>query len=291
MSADLLGAARTLLFVPGNRPERFAKAVAAGPDIVVIDLEDAVGAGDKDTARDHAREWFAAGNPGVVRINGHGTPWYDADLAMVGELDVPALVPKASDPAVLAAITGADVPVVALIETAAGVLAAHDVARVPGVHRLAFGSIDLAAEYGVDPNDRDALQMSRSMLVTASAAAGLAPPIDGVTTALTDQDALVCDLQYARRIGMTAKLCIHPSQVEAVHHGLRPSDDEISWAQRIVDSGGPDGSATAHDGHMIDAPVIARARRILADAARTGIHLRRNRRNAPGTEEPSDTHR
>ena len=85
----------TYLFVPGNRPERFSKAVAAQPDIVVIDLEDAVSAADKDTARGHVDEWLSTGNPGMVRINAVETDWHEADLALVGEHGVPVMVPKA----------------------------------------------------------------------------------------------------------------------------------------------------------------------------------------------------
>jgi citrate lyase subunit beta / citryl-CoA lyase len=263
--------ARTFLFVPGNRPERFSKAVAAQPDIVVIDLEDAVSAADKDTAREHVEEWLSTGNAGMVRINAVDTDWHEADLALVGKHGVPVMVPKAERADTirhLALLTPAPV-IVPLVESAAGITAAADICAAPGVQRLAFGSIDLAAELGIDPDDRDALLLSRSTLVLAAAAASLAGPIDGVTTALTDMGLLVDDFAYARRLGMTAKLCIHPAQVVAVHAAAAPSADELQWAQRIIAACGDDGSALAVDGQMVDAPVLARARRIAAAAHRS----------------------
>jgi citrate lyase subunit beta/citryl-CoA lyase len=263
--SDLIGAARSLLFVPGNRPERFAKAAAAQPDMVIVDLEDAVAPGDKDAARNHAAEWVAAGNPAMIRINGRGTAWYGADLAMVTSLGVPTMLPKA-DADTIGAVAASGVRIVALIETAVGVLDAPVLARMPGVERLAFGSIDLASELGVEPADREAFMSFRSSLVVASAAARLAGPIDGVTTVLDDEIALRTDVRHARRLGMTAKLCIHPAQVGVVHEGLAPSAEDIAWARRIVADMPSNGSATSIDGEMVDAPVLARARRILADA-------------------------
>ena len=118
--------ARTFLFVPGNRPERFSKAVAAQPDIVVIDLEDAVSAADKDTARGHVDEWLSTGNPGMVRINAVDTDWHEADLALVGEHGVPVMVPKAERADTIrhvARLTPAPV-IVPLVESAAGITAA-----------------------------------------------------------------------------------------------------------------------------------------------------------------------
>jgi len=132
--------------------------------------------------------------------------------------------------------------------------------------RCAFGSIDLATELGIDPGDREALLWARSVLVMASRAASIASPVDGVTTALRDVDTLTADVRYACRLGMTGKLCIHPSQIRPVHAALAPSAAELDWARRILDRAGPDGSATTVDGQMIDAPVVERARRILACA-------------------------
>jgi citrate lyase subunit beta/citryl-CoA lyase len=268
-SAEAIRLARSLLFVPGNRPQRFAKALAAEPDIIVIDLEDAVPAADKGAARRHVSEWLAAGNPAMVRIDAVGTDWHDDDLGLVAEHGAPVMLAKAEradDVTRIARLTAS--PVVPLIETASGVAAAAEICVAARVPRPAFGSIDLAAELGVDPRDRDAMLMARSILVLAAAAAQTAPPIDGVTTAMTDLQAVTDDYIYAKRIGMTAKLCIHPAQVSAVHAAAAPSAGELRWAQQIIAACGADGSAVAMDGEMVDAPVLKRARRIVSTAQR-----------------------
>lgn len=268
-SREEVASARSLLFVPGNRPERFAKAVGAGADVVIVDLEDAVGPSDKVAARDHVADWLVAGNVAMVRINASGTPWHDADVELVQRFAVPAMLAKAESPEQVSRVAGdSRVPVVPLIETAAGVLNAAAVSAAPGVVRTAFGSIDLATELGVSPEDREALLFARSSLVFGAAAARVAPPIDGVTTALTDPDVLASDVRYATRVGLTGKLCIHPAQVPAVHELLAPSAEDLDWAQRVLAAVGPDGSATSLDGKMIDTPVIERARRLLASAQR-----------------------
>src|SRR6476620_2342195 len=221
----LLGSARSFLFVPGNRPDRFDKAAAAGADVVVVDLEDAVAPTDKDHARDHLRGWLRAGNTAMVRINGRDTPWYEPDLELVAECGAATIVAKAEDSAELRRIADlrSGLTVVPLIETAAGILGAAAICAAPGVVRCAFGSIDL----GIDLGDREALLWARSVLVMASRAASIAPPVDGVTTALRDEDTLTADVTYARRLGMTGKLCIHPSQIHPVHAALAPSAAEL----------------------------------------------------------------
>lgn len=266
---ELVRSARSLLFVPGDRPDRFAKAVAAKPDIVVIDLEDAVSAEDKNGARAETARWLAAGNQAMVRINAAGTCWHDDDVSMIAEHRPAVMLAKAEHADEIGRIVteAPGVPVVPLVESAIGVTAVHELCTVPGVARLAFGSIDLANQLGVDPDDRDALLLHRTLLVLGSATAGLAPPIDGVTPSFTETDSVTSDFAYARRLGMGAKLCIHPRQVAAVHAAARPSDSEVEWATRIMGSGDPvGGSATAIDGQMVDAPVIERARRILVAA-------------------------
>ena len=159
-----------------------------------------------------------------------------------------------------------------LIETAAGMAAAHEICAVDDVARAPFGTIDFANDLGVDPDDREALQFYRSMLVLASAAAGLASPIDGVTTTFDRTDTVTADFKYSRRLGLTGKLCIHPTQVAAVHAAAAPSDGDIRWATAIVDavdSCGTNGGSAAVEGRMVDAPVVERARRILAERARS----------------------
>jgi citrate lyase subunit beta/citryl-CoA lyase len=250
-------AATTFLFVPGDRPGRFGKAAGSGADVVILDLEDAVAPADKDSARVEVRAWLRH-TAAMVRINAPGTPWFDADAAMVAALGVPVVVPKAETPGVLAGF-GA---VVALVETARGVERAAELAAVPSVTRLAFGSVDLAAELGVAPEDREPFAYARSRLVIASAAAGLAPPVDGVTTDLRDDQRLEADVRYARRMGFGGKLCVHPRQVAPVRAGFAPTEAERDWARRVLTAGA---SASTVDGRMVDKPVLDRARRILGE--------------------------
>ncbi|WP_336792301.1 MULTISPECIES: HpcH/HpaI aldolase/citrate lyase family protein [Gordonia] len=250
--------ASTLLFVPGDRPDRFDKAAAAGADLVVLDLEDAVSADAKDAARANVAAW-AAHRPCAVRTNSADTRWFRADLDALSAKDVTIMLPKAEDPAVLAGIGG---NVIALIETARGVLNAPAIASVPGVVRLAVGTFDLAAELGVDPTDTEALLTTRGALVLASAAAGLPGPIDGVTAAIDEPDRIIADTAYARRLGFAGKLCIHPRQLRPAAAALRPTEAQIGWARRIVEASS--GAVAQVDGEMVDKPVVDRAHAILA---------------------------
>ncbi|MGY0055480.1 HpcH/HpaI aldolase/citrate lyase family protein [Streptomyces sp. LZ34] len=263
-ATDHVTTARTLLFVPGHRPDRFDKAASSGADLVIIDLEDAVAAEDKERSRDHAAAWVARGNRAVVRINPPGTPWFEADLRTAADHGCPVMVPKAEDPAVLADIsarTAGRCPLVALIETALGVERAREVCATPGVVRAAFGNVDLAAQLGVAHDDHIALTHARSALVLASAAATISPPVDGVTTAVRDAEALSADVAHARRLGFTGKLCVHPAQLRAVADGFSPSESELRWARAVLDAGD---TVTTVDGQMVDKPVLARAQRVLA---------------------------
>ncbi|MDW6057309.1 CoA ester lyase [Streptomyces sp. FXJ1.4098] len=264
--SDRVAAARTLLFVPGDRPDRFAKAASSGADLVIIDLEDAVAPGDKEAARDNAAAWLALGHRAVVRVNPPGTPWFEADLARAADHGCTLMVPKAEEPAVLTEIatrTAGRCPLIPLVETALGIERAPQVCAVPGVVRAAFGNVDLAAQLGVAPDDHTALTYARSRLVLASAAAGGHPPVDGVTTAVRDPEPLRADTAHARSLGFTGKLCIHPAQVRPVADGFAPTHGELRWARRVLDAGD---SVTAIDGQMVDRPVLERARAVLARA-------------------------
>ncbi|MEJ2866291.1 CoA ester lyase [Actinomycetospora sp. OC33-EN08] len=253
--------ATTFLFVPATRPERFDKAVAAGPD-VVLDLEDAVAPGDKETARSAVAAWLDAGGDAMVRINGSDTAWFADDVAMARARGVAVMLPKAAAPWP-EELRG--LAVVALVETAAGLLDAAATARRPEVVRLAFGSVDFATELGLDHADRDALTHARSVLAVASRAAGLPGPVDGVTTAVRDEALLAGDCAHGLARGFTAKLCIHPSQVAPAAAAMRPDDEAVRWAHAVLEAAA--GSAVAVvDGAMVDRPVVERARAILARA-------------------------
>lgn len=260
---------RSYLFVPGTRPDRFDKAIASGADQVILDLEDAVADDRKAEARDAVAAWLKPGTPVAVRINGPTTPWFDDDLALCRQAGVAAVsVPKVDGVdqirAADAALDGATM-ILPFIETAAGFHAAESVARAPRVARLLFGSIDFQLDVGI-PGEDEALLLFRSQLVLVSRLAGLAAPVDGVTTVFDTLEPVEADARRAQRMGFGGKLCIHPRQVAVVNACFRPTDDEIAWARRVIASEGASGNAVALSGEMVDRPVVARARAILARA-------------------------
>lgn len=265
----------TYLFVPGDRPERFEKAVRSGADVVIVDLEDAVAPSGKPAARRALADAWAslsalAHETGVtpcLRINGLRDAASREDLVLCQALQ-PALVmvPKVESAAELAEFQ-AVVPsarVLALVESAGGVLAASAIAKAPNVARLVLGSVDLMLNLGVG-SDREPLDWARSMLLLASVGAGIAGPVDGVCTTIHDLDRVQCDARRAREFGFTAKLCIHPKQIGAVDAAFNVTDDELAWAGRVVAaSEASEGAATTVDGAMIDAPVLLRAQCVIA---------------------------
>jgi citrate lyase subunit beta/citryl-CoA lyase len=264
---------RSLLFVPAGDERRRARAWSSGADAVILDLEDGVAPEGKDAARAGLAEALAQRAPGplaVVRINAPGTEIGRRDMAALDGLAIDAvIVPKATPESIVAATV--QPPVIALIESATGVLHAEAVARDPRVTRLMFGPVDLGAELGADPGpDGIELLFARSQLVLASAAAGIAGPIDGPSLDIHDLDRLRAETLRARRLGFTAKACIHPGQLDTVLAALAPSDDDVAWAHRVIgayESGLADGTGVvALDGQMIDVPVARRAQSILQRA-------------------------
>lgn len=261
---------RSHLFVPADRPERYAKALASGADVVIVDLEDAVAPANKDAAREALAGWLAAENACaqvVVRVNGVDSPWFEADRALVARSPRvgAVMLPKADRRSPWAAFEGK--PILPLVETAAGVDAATLIAGAAGVTRLAFGSIDLQLDLGIEGDD-DALLYFRSHIVLASRLASLPAPIEGVCTSIDDDQALTAHVQRAKRFGFGGQLCIHPSQVAAVNAGFLPTAAQLDWARRVVEAAArAGGAAVAVDGKMVDRPVLARAQSLL-DAAR-----------------------
>jgi citrate lyase subunit beta/citryl-CoA lyase len=268
-----LALARSFLFVPGHRPERFAKALASGADAVIIDLEDAVPLDAKIAARDALlAAWpdFDAAQRArlLVRVNPFGTPWYQADLVAVTNLTGlgAVMLPKAETPQHIAhAAQTSGLPVLPLIESAEGLGQMDLMARTPGVLRLVLGHIDLQADLGLSCGPDEAeLAPVRLALVVASRRAGLPSPVDGVTTATTNAEVLARDAQRSRRFGMGAKLCIHPAQVDGVHQALAPTEAECDWARRVLAAEvAAGGGAFSVDGKMVDPPVLLLARQIL----------------------------
>jgi citrate lyase subunit beta/citryl-CoA lyase len=155
-----------------------------------------------------------------------------------------------------------------LIETAGGIDRLREVAGAPGVERLVFGSIDLQLDLGIRA-DGDELLLFRSQLVLATRLAQLAPPVDGVCTAIDDAAALAAEAHRARRLGFGAKLCIHPRQVAVVNDAFSPDAAEIAWAERVLAAAAQArGAAVAVDGRMVDKPVLLRAQAVLRQAGR-----------------------
>jgi citrate lyase subunit beta / citryl-CoA lyase len=259
-----LATARTLLFVPGDRPDRFAKAAAAGADLVILDLEDAVRVEHKERARDAVRNWLA-NNRACVRVNAAGTAWHDEDLAaLLRRATAGIVLPMAQSADDATAVQRATkAPVLAIVETARGVLAAAAIAAAEGVVRLAFGALDLAADLGTD--DPDTFDRLRTQLVLASRAAGLKGPVDSVTSDVTDGDAAGEDALVGKAIGMRGKLCVHPRQVGSVAAAFAPDEVELACARRVPEAAAG-GGVMVVDGAMVDEPVLARARRILEEA-------------------------
>ena len=265
---------RTYLFVPGNRPDRFEKARQSGADAVILDLEDAVQSAHKDLAREAVATWLQPARPVYVRINGMGTSWFERDLEVVGLPGVLGVVlPKAEHPEqvaqVAARLTG-QAQVLPLLETALGVWNARALAQAPRVERLAFGSVDFQLDTGIT-GDQEELLHARSRLVLASRIASILPPVDGVTMALDDLTRLRDDVVRARRSGFGGKLCIHPKQVETINREFAPTEAERVWARRVLEAVEATGAGALRlDGELIDRPVIARARSILAQADSPG---------------------
>lgn len=250
------------LFVPADRPERFAKAAASGADAVILDLEDGVAGDAKEAARAALRTDFT-GLPVLVRINGADTPWFADDLAAVADLNAAGIIlPKAETGRELDAVCAVGLPVLALIETARGLAEARSIATLDRVVRLVFGSLDFCADLGCAPV-REALLAARSELVLASRLGGLDAPVDGVTTSIDDAALIADDARHAMTLGFGGKLAIHPRQIAPIREGFRPDAAEIAWARRVLASG--DG-AVAVDGGMVDEPVRLRARAILKRA-------------------------
>ncbi|VTU45130.1 (3S)-malyl-CoA thioesterase (plasmid) [Variovorax sp. SRS16] len=264
--------ARTYLFVPGSRPERFAKALASGADAVVRDLEDAVAEDDKATSRDAVAEWFATASTEdrlriVVRINDTGSAWFAADLLTMRDAGViSVLLPKVESADQIdttqAALPG--VSVLALIESARGVAQVDSVAS-GGASRLVFGTLDFALDLNIDiGTDATGLAYAASRIAIASRVAGIPAPVAGVTPQLDDEACLLADLADARRFGFGAKLCIHPKQVLPIHTALRPDAKALDWARRVLVADAASPGAARLDGRMVDRPVVLQAQRTLA---------------------------
>lgn len=261
---------RSYLFVPGDRPDRFDKALNTGAHAVIVDLEDAVLPENKDSARRQVAQWLGTqGQPVYLRVNAVDTPWHGQDCALLQHPHVRGvMLPKSGNPAHLQQLARALQPgqtLVPLIETVEGWFNLQALSQCPRVERLAFGSVDFMADSGIQ-GDGAELDTVRTHLVLHSRLAGLLAPIDGVSLAIDDEQQLQADVLRSKRWGFGAKLCIHPRQIAAVHQGFAPSEKEIQWARKVLQAleNGAAG-AIAVDGKLVDRPVVLLAQSILAE--------------------------
>ncbi|WP_137163964.1 HpcH/HpaI aldolase/citrate lyase family protein [Pseudomonas asiatica] len=260
------------LFVPGDRPDRFAKAAASGADAVILDLEDAVGASKREAAREAVACHGIEGMTVIVRINAASTADFQADLAALREARFDALMlakaESAADIRLVHYLLGRQVPVIALVETAGAFADLGGLLREPGVVQAAFGSLDLALDLGCQPS-WEALAYFRSALVLHSRLAGLPAPLDGVTPSFDEPALVQQDALTASNLGFGGKLAIHPRQIAPVIEAFLPNAQTLNWACRVLEAV-RDGGAVQVDGAMVDRPLIERARRILSRSVPVG---------------------
>jgi citrate lyase subunit beta / citryl-CoA lyase len=264
-------AAPALLFCPGDRPDRFGKAVAAA-DTVILDLEDAVAPENKNRARGEVVRALRDLDPArtIVRINAVGTPWHTDDVAALTALSgITVMLPKARAAAEIEAL--APRPVIALCETAAGVLGAPAIAAAVNCTGLMWGSEDLVADLGGRRGRSaagaypPAVEEARTRILYAARANGVLP-VDTVLADITDTELLREDSIAAASAGFAAKACVHPAQVPVVRAAFRPSAEEIRWALDVTAAAVSAPGVFQLAGQMVDAPVLARARETLSKA-------------------------
>ena len=261
--------ARSFLFVPATRVDLVEKAIASGADEVIVDLEDSVAKADKQQARNDLSD-LRPSRSLLVRINGPRSDFFGDDLNLVHIIDwakgmVVPMVESTQDLRSVQESISRALQLFPLVETATGVSAADTIASA-GAARIMFGTADLAAELGVQP-ESNIFAFARSKLIIASASAGLPAPIDGPTLSFRPEERTRSDAQAALDLGMGGKLCIHPSQVPIVNEVFAPSGEEVVWARDIVAASRlHEEGVFVVDGEMVDAPVIARAYRILGQA-------------------------
>jgi len=261
----------TALYVPANRPDRFAKAVAAGPDVVVFDLEDAVGVDDKADARGWAVAWIAANahGPVEVRVNGLGTPWIEDDLAAVSVVpSVRIRMPKVESAAdvhtVLEQVPSARIT--ALIESPLGLERAFEIATAdPRVVAIGLGEADLSSALGVDGSV--GLAWARGRLVSASRAAGLGAPMMSVFPHVNDVEGLRRTSLEGRELGFVGRTAIHPRQLATIVECFTPSAVQVAEAEALLAAVEQTGVSTGGvivlpDGRMVDPAMVGRAREV-----------------------------
>jgi citrate lyase subunit beta/citryl-CoA lyase len=268
---------RSLLFVPGHRLELLAKVPRWKPDVVVVDLEDAVAEVQKDAARQAMAEadLGTAGSPVFVRVNPPGTPWHDLDVAACGHSAAAGVVlPKAEDPDVVRAVgdrlngeAGREVGLLLGIESALGLARARELLAAGAVAAY-FGAEDYLADIG-GRHSATGLEVlyARSEVVVAGRLAGL-PVIDQAVVAVEDDAAFTADAEQGRDLGYAGKICVHPRQVALAHATFTPSAAEVATARRVLEAAAS--GVAVVDGRMVDAVHTRLARQVIERAGRPG---------------------
>ncbi|MCM1013639.1 MULTISPECIES: CoA ester lyase [unclassified Brevibacterium] len=257
------------LFVPGDRPDRFQKA-AERSDIVILDLEDAVNEADKDTAREAIIDYPLDPTRTVVRVNARDSAHLADDLRMLAKTDYTAvMLPKTESAADLTILAGYEV--IALIETALGALRVAEIAAAENTYGLMWGSEDLIADLGggssrrADGTWRDVVAHVRSSTLLAARAHGKYA-LDSIWADIPDHDGLAAEAHDAVESGFSGKVSIHPNHVPVVREAFRPSDDQLAWANAVLERATTEKGAFAYEGKMIDAPLLKHAELIVARA-------------------------
>jgi citrate lyase subunit beta/citryl-CoA lyase len=261
-----------ILFTPGTRPDRITKAIETGAcDVIVADLEDAVAPAEKAAARAMVQDALLTKGPAAraVRINAWPGKWAADDLAVLASQPEFVVVPKVETAHALdslASQTG-DAGIIAILETALGVLNAQEIAAHPAVVAIAFGAEDLAADAGMMRSHSNWEMHSHRAHISLAAAASGKIAIDMITADFGDEARFTRECQEARSLGFRGKMCIHPKQAAIADQMFSPTEEEIAWATKIMDavtkSGIGEGGIAVVDGAMVDVPVIEQARRIL----------------------------
>lgn len=260
------------LYVPGDRPDRFGKAIASGADIVILDLEDAVARNHKDDARRAVADFLSTAPPCpmAVRVNGADTPWHAADLeAMAGSAQPAAIrLPKCESPEQVteASRRSGGREVQAVIESAIGVERLFDIARAAATASVGLGEADLRSALSI--SDPAGLGWIESRLVVAANAAGLPAPLMSVWTDLEDLTGLAASCRAGKARGFLGRAAIHPAQVSVIRDAFRPDDAEVRQARAVLAAldGAAElsGVAVLPGGHMVDEAMRRGAERILA---------------------------
>jgi citrate lyase subunit beta/citryl-CoA lyase len=262
-----LFALRSLLFLPASNPRAIAKAREAGADFVILDLEDAVKPADKREARKAAVEAVSSDwpMPVAIRVNGIGTEWHSLDLDAVARSKAQFVVlPRAISAHLVHGFAEAvGKPVLAMIETAAGVLAAAQIASATA--GLIAGTNDLRSDLRLPlDSSREPISASLQMIVLAARAAGIAV-FDGVFNGLNDPDEFLKEAEEGRKLGFDGKSLIHPNQIEPCHRAFAPTEAELERARQLVEAF--DGGAERLGDQMIERMHVEAAQRVLARAA------------------------